>query len=372
MIMANKLRLLILILVPFFLSIQLGNAQCTEDCVWSGDLNANGIANNLDFLMLGFALDSTGPARANMSTDWEALDADDWVNDAPLLNTNFKHIDANGNGVIEFEDRLPILINYEKTNSNFIGQLGNEIEGDDLFAVLIDSVATPSGSLIFDVHLGKDNVPIEDIYGIGFQIKMDTQYVESVNVDFSDTWIGAPDDILAFDKYSPGDMDHSGIAITRYDGTPVSGFGKIARVEIVITDVVLGLVIDTTACLPFDIKFENVLGVTTEGTDMLIESRNDSMTLKHPSQITNTRNLNFEKNLNFKIFPNPTEGILHIENENNRSLDLIFYNQIGMVVLEQSINNSTHQINLEDLPRGIYFVKIKDEYFERTEKIILK
>ena len=103
-----------------------GFGQCTEDCVWPGDLNANGIVNALDALAFGFALDSMGPARSNMSTDWQALEADDWIQNLPELGTNFKHIDANGNGIVEENDQFIISVNYDLTNDNFVKFLGLE------------------------------------------------------------------------------------------------------------------------------------------------------------------------------------------------------------------------------------------------------
>ncbi|MGK0364459.1 MAG: hypothetical protein ACI85O_001516, partial [Saprospiraceae bacterium] len=58
-------------------------AQCTEDCVWPGDANANGIANHLDFLAIGYSFGETGPTRANQSVAWEPLEADNWAETLP-------------------------------------------------------------------------------------------------------------------------------------------------------------------------------------------------------------------------------------------------------------------------------------------------
>ena len=76
------------------------NAQCTENCVWPGDANVNGIANHLDLLTLGLTWDATGPARDNPSVDWVAQDATDWADNLPVSGANFKHSDSNGDGQV--------------------------------------------------------------------------------------------------------------------------------------------------------------------------------------------------------------------------------------------------------------------------------
>lgn len=364
-----------LILLFFMvLSFQLLEAQCTDDCVWPGDMNANGIANNLDFLSLGFSYQATGPARANQSTMWEALDADDWPGTLPALGVNYKHSDTDGNGIIDELDRLPISINYNQTNDNFIGLLGSNLQGNDLFAVLVDSISSPAGSLVFDVHLGTESDPINDMYGIGFQIKMDTQYVENVIVDFTDCWLGIPDELLTYEKFSD-EIDHEAIAITRFDGNSVAGFGKIARVEIVITDVILGLQTDTTACLPFHIEFENVYGINNNEEDQMITSKGDSMTLKHLSQlVTNTQDVS--KKIKLKVFPNPTSGEINIKTKGDLFSKLVLYNQLGIIVFQRQyalpVKTASFNLSSFDLPKGIYFLKVGSEEFEAVRRIQLE
>ena len=132
----------------------LAYSQCTDDCVWPGDLNANGVVNALDALAIGFAIDATGPARADMNTDWQPLEADDWGQVLPSLGTDFKHIDADGDGLVEENDQFTISVNYERMNDNFTGYLGSQILGDDLFAVPSATEFSPGQSILLDIHLG--------------------------------------------------------------------------------------------------------------------------------------------------------------------------------------------------------------------------
>ncbi|MEO1628543.1 MAG: T9SS type A sorting domain-containing protein [Bacteroidota bacterium] len=342
-----------------------------EDCVWPGDLNANGIANNLDILAFGFALGQSGPARTNGSTNWEALEAEDWAGFLPDLGTNFKHIDADGNGVIDEQDRLAVNINYNLTNDLFSGLLGSVIAGNDLFVVPQNEVTSPGGTFLLDIHLGSASNPIDSMYGIGFQLKLDTQLVESVNFDFSDSWIGTGSEVFTYGKYDD-EIEHAATAITRLDGVPVSGFGKIARVEIVITDVVLGISADSTSCVPFQLEFENVLGINQREEDQMIGIRNDTLSLKHPSQLTSTHTA---WGADMELFPNPVEDqlVVHPGRQSIKSIQLI--DRIGQMVWQANYESppiGNVPIDLGFLPRGLYLIRITGQGGLRTQKIILQ
>jgi len=81
----------------------------------------------------------------------------------------------------------------------------------------------------------------------------------------------------------------------------------------------------------------------------------DSVTVTEPaSGISKINNNNL-----MKLFPNPSAGKINILLNKNETAQLSVSNTIGTVLLEEKINNVQHQVNLEDLSNGIYFVKIE-------------
>lgn len=351
--------------------------QCTVDCVWPGDLNANGIANNIDILSLGFSWEQTGPTRSNTSSDWEAMNATDWGLSLPGSGVDLKHCDSNGDGIIDRNDQFPISINYNRTNDQFTGLLGNNFIGNDLFLVPQNRNTSPSDTFFLDIHLGSDSNPITDLYGIAFQLKIDTQYVAAVNFDFSESWIGTGNEVFTYGKFN-NELDHAATAITRLDGTTASGFGKIARLEIVITDVVLGLVIDTSACIPFPLTFENVLGINEFEEDLMITSVGDSLNLKDRSQLT-TSHSDILIEDHYVVFPNPTRGQLYIHNSKHYQLieEYKIYTQLGQLIKQNNSSNPIGNdeflmINLEGLQEGIYFLEIRNKNTSIIKKILLQ
>lgn len=70
----------------------------------------------------------------------------------------------------------------------------------------------------------------------------------------------------------------------------------------------------------------------------------------------------------FSIYPNPTEGILHIEGENMNTVVIMDLN--GKVILSRSINNQVNtSFDLSSLPAGVFIVKIEATNRVITEKI---
>jgi len=77
---------------------------------------------------------------------------------------------------------------------------------------------------------------------------------------------------------------------------------------------------------------------------------------------------------NFTVYPNPNNGVFYINStENLEKSEIKIYNCKGEIIntYEQNLNQNT-KLNLENLPKGIYFIKIISENKNFTEKIIIQ
>ncbi|PTM07934.1 MAG: hypothetical protein DA407_09480 [Bacteroidetes bacterium] len=76
-----------------------------------------------------------------------------------------------------------------------------------------------------------------------------------------------------------------------------------------------------------------------------------------------------------KIFPNPllsTDDKLNITFAINTSASISIYDLTGKIVLKESINNlNSKQVNISNLNRGIYMMKIETQAFSLTRKVII-
>jgi hypothetical protein len=78
---------------------------------------------------------------------------------------------------------------------------------------------------------------------------------------------------------------------------------------------------------------------------------------------------NGNKILPVTIYPNPSNGIFHIESSSMKNPALKVFNYLGELVLEEKLTN---EINLSNSAKGVYFVQINDETGSYSQKIIVE
>ncbi|MGB1248293.1 MAG: T9SS type A sorting domain-containing protein [Chitinophagales bacterium] len=370
--LAQKISFVIIFSIGFLIS----HAQCTVDCVWPGDSNNNGIANNVDFIFTGLVFGTGGPARsaAEQGSDWNPKTAPDWSGSFTTLGgLNHKHADTDGDGFVDGGDLYSP--NYNATNDNFSGLMGNVITGDDLFLEFSDSIIEAGDTIIIDVHLGSEDNPIENIHGIAFSIEFDTsKIIESETViDFHGGWLGTPFvDVFTLDKYDPVvNPVRADFAATRGDNGSVSGNGDILQILIVTEenlDGKKGGLINS-----IDFQFENILGIDSIGTDMLITAKADTVDVS--DGIVGVFDRVEKETIDVLIFPNPvTTDFLITASSHGESIDVVnIYNSLGQKVYRQNVENNNLLVSTKDWKKGIYFIKIEDENGKvvNTQKVVV-
>lgn len=81
---------------------------------------------------------------------------------------------------------------------------------------------------------------------------------------------------------------------------------------------------------------------------------------------SNVANVQYEgKEKSFRIYPNPSSNQISVDvNDRHKNRGLQIYNSIGRLVKEISIDNS-NTVNISDLPRGVYYIQLKNSPSER-------
>jgi hypothetical protein len=77
---------------------------------------------------------------------------------------------------------------------------------------------------------------------------------------------------------------------------------------------------------------------------------------------------------NVTIYPNPTGGILHVNLSGYKSevIAVNVINPVGKIVKTGEILSSSSEFNLSDLPKGLYFVELRNGTHKSTTKILLR
>lgn len=71
------------------------------------------------------------------------------------------------------------------------------------------------------------------------------------------------------------------------------------------------------------------------------------------------------------IYPNPSEGLVNVTNENNANNVITVYNMVGEVILSHTAQKST-TIDLSSQGTGIYMVKVTNENGSMLERVTIK
>ena len=89
----------------------------------------------------------------------------------------------------------------------------------------------------------------------------------------------------------------------------------------------------------------------------------------------NTAPETINKNLDIKLYPNPTQGQFTLAAENNAVLEnvtVVVYNLLGQVVTTQTISGRTATLDLTNQPQGMYFVQLRAANGNEVTKKIQK
>ncbi len=74
----------------------------------------------------------------------------------------------------------------------------------------------------------------------------------------------------------------------------------------------------------------------------------------------------------FSIYPNPAKSIVTINAASNELITIVFTDMLGNIILQEfnRIGNSETEINIENLPKGIYFVTAKTATKQYVSKLV--
>lgn len=364
------IRNLLLSLTLLFLFGQV-NAQ-----VWPGDVNNNGIVNGADLLYLGSVYGSTGPARSEESTNWEAQPIIEAWGDFFPNGVNYAFADCNGDGVVDdadFEDA--ILGNFGEVHpGSGEADFQNGIPGINIPITFSPSVSFDSGDLILKIGLllGNEQFEVQDFYGMALQMSYHTTLVEDLDFEFAlteDSWIDGPAEENSAVLFEDNDdTDQAELAITLIDPNQSrAGLGRIGEFSIVMEDIIVGLIQDT-----FHIQIDSITLINSEISKTAIVPDTISFILSEDLLILSNDEALTNKSTAVLVYPNPSNGQLIV------SADESIENIQAFNLLGQSIPITLHEISpkkfaiemSQALP-GTYIITGRTPKAHFTTKIVL-
>lgn len=342
--------------------------QCTSTFgqqVWPGDVNNNGIVNNIDVLYWAVAKGSSGTSRVGGNGEFTGQDLPNplWEESFPAEDLNYAYADCDGNGQVEDSDKEVIDNNFGMTQPGGVTPEVYETgdPNDDPILMLSADVTrvAPGGTLFADLSLGSVTDTITNFFGIAFKLVYPSGVVASqgsaIKLDLlDDSWIAidgnnANENLTTMVKR---EAEYVEIAIVRKKDGPITGFGEIGTVSIVMEDIFTGKVTSEVGVTDIRLIDQN-LNPTVVAPSILAFEVDTALTANRPLIRTS----------GIKIYPNPTgteEVTIELKEPTETIRRVQIFDAIGRRILDQEMNYSGHRkvINIGQLPGGMYTTKV--------------
>lgn len=328
-----------------------------DGCVWVGDADNNHNVSHFDILPIALTYGESGFPRASSYEGWLGQTVQDWQTVMPIEGLpNYKHIDTDGNGIINQNDALLITNNYGK-HYNKPMQLGGVPSESSIPVGFAECLGRKGERVGTAINLGAPAYIAANVYGIAFTINYNPLYFQegSESVDFSESWL-TPDPISIQKSYpAEGRIE---VAVARKDRINNTGFGSIGTLFLTIRDDVFRTegedLIPVTEITVSDIRLidnaNNVIGVQPMTGTITIED----------NTVSSTPLISSDNNNSLEIYPNPSRQTAFIKIPAQAGAQAIqVHNAAGQLVYQSFEQlQGVHSLNTQNLSAGIYCVSV--------------
>ncbi len=320
--------------------------------IWPGDADNSGIVDNNDLLPIGLYYGQTGTPRASIDNLWQADLGTNW-GITENNGVDIKHANCNGDGIIDDNDTLAINLNFNLThaipasNNNYNNE---RLTAPDIYFITSSSSYNAGDWIDAEVWLGKSAVPVNNLYGIAFNINYNSSLVQpgTESITYPANWLGTPGTNAIKTSKIDAVANTAYGAITRVDHTNTSGFGKIADFKFQIKNTV-------ASSSAMHLSISNYMADNATGVSQVFNTINDSVTINAGSVgITETNTVS-----EITIFPNPFTSQTTITfNQEQKNIRIKILDVLGKEVKSLDFKGKKLIIEKGEMKEGIYFLQI--------------
>ncbi|MCI5057458.1 MAG: T9SS type A sorting domain-containing protein [Flavobacteriales bacterium] len=341
------------------------------DSVFPGDANNDGVANMLDFLTIGQHFGQKGFSRASSSILWVGQPSINWF-DTIHNGQNMKHVDCDGNGIIDFVDTTAVLFNYSLTH-NKTGELFSNFSTINP-PISVEAITDTSGTgddAGITIKIGDLSTVVDSAYGISISLSFQDDMIQdgSFGIDASSSWLGDPNTNMMTAVYEHTGSGQVDIGLTRYDLQNVAGHGPVFDLIFKVEDQLPNG--DTAGVVVFDLVNIDIKTVVDTGVAVSIDSANwDSVNVKDDPIVVGTQ---MNSHFDFRIWPNPSNDYINIFSNSRNNQEIQILNLLGKSVYATQNTKDLERIDISGFESGTYFIKIsEDQNLLKTVLLIKK
>ncbi|MEO0469976.1 MAG: T9SS type A sorting domain-containing protein [Bacteroidota bacterium] len=333
-----------------------------SDSVWPGDTNNDGVANNSDLLAIGLAFGANGPVRVNASLNWNAQFANNWVDSLPN-GVNYKYADTDGNGSINLDDTLAIDLNYGLTHNK---GSGGALMGPALFTVFEEDTVSVGEEAHLLVFFGTDNEPVQNVYGMGCRIEIDSTLAQSdeVSADFSMNWMGVKNvNLITLGKNRPIESAFD-LSMVGIDQIPRTGSGMVARITIIVIDDLSGKTDQVEKLVP-QIMFPEAINRQLLSLPVQI-GQLDTLVI-----VNDVVGIEEMPGVQIDLYPNPARDQFEVSLSGVAANGIEVYDLMGKKIMEQKgLHFQQRHIDCGQWPAGMYTIRLLTQRGILTSKLL--
>ncbi|MCO6480566.1 MAG: T9SS type A sorting domain-containing protein [Phaeodactylibacter sp.] len=326
--------------------------ESESDCVWPGDLNADGIANHYDLLAIGLGAGQSGPTRP-APYNWSPRSGEAWAGEQ-TNGANDKHLDADGDGQAEYEDFLLTEEHYNLRRPGYQPLPAVYREGPELSLTPFGASNSfddidPGQEFLFSINLQE----VPGLYGLAFSLDFDTTYFDYIYASSGgfgreELEYAASIGHILRGRAVPGQADFARLAPD--PSSTIEGGAIFSLVRLKVKD-------EFTEPLPTNqapIRFKNIKAIRSDGTE--IEIGGATVTATVNGIVTDTEETLAAGEL--RLFPNPTNGQLELRFPGQRLSTIELLDARGRSVWRGTEGwQDSASLDFAHLPTGVYFLR---------------
>lgn len=326
--------------------------------VWPGDANRDGVVSSTDVFEIGLAFNATGAARTTTSNAWAAQFANHWTG---TLSTgwNRNHADCNGDGTINNADTLAIFTNFSLSHAFKTAQ--HNAVNPDITLVLPATVYAGQWNKA-DVLLGNASAPINQLYGVAFDLGIDQTLLDnySAYLLYTPSFLNANNQNIEFRKYNlTNGIIHA--ASVRIDGNNTNGNGKIAELWFKLSSTA-----PNNALL--NLSVNNSVKINSSGTSSAITGGTASAVVATDVVGVKESNGLFR---NLSVYPNPATSHVTIQNTSGSTVHYIVVDVLRRDVLKGEFVG-VKTLDVSTLQQGAYFIQFECAGMRVHKKLVIE
>jgi hypothetical protein len=352
---------------------------CNCNCVWPGDTDKNGIVNYSDYVNILKNLSRTGPNR-NHPVAWIGQEVLDWPLNANTV-VNPKYADANGDGTIDTLD-LTVVDDLVGTKNLCFTSVENFCdEGDELFWKynMTDSVLMKNQIVQTELILKNEN----NLLGLEYEIKFDGNIFNTYSEKNEISWENISANTLFYIKTSYiGEIptyftvNYEIIKnIIQFNDKKINtrlsdqNNNRIFNLNLYINK------IPSKYPTPYTrIKVCNAIAHYEDGTIKHLPSQTLNLKLPDNVVITGIENpTDKQSDIQIMVSPNPANTEINISFGTlvSGEIKIDILDMSGRCIYSRLIDNFNQNIDVSSLSQGIYYLRLINDQFIKTEKVVI-